>query len=478
MSLFSEKLSEYVAQKNIKIYQLSKLSGIERTWLQKMLNGSRKPSSKTQVLHLAQALSLTMEETQELLDLYAILEMGEENWNRRRSVRKLIQSLRIGENPMVVEMPASEFSFPDCQDTVVLSTSFHLNQALHSILLQEACNPSGFVQIQAQPSFSCLINCLSAIEFHQVPIEHYICLNSSPTAEQDNLEQIRSITPLLLNCSSYASYGYYDHISTLFSPSAFLPNLILTSRCMMAISSDYSSALVSRNPELLALCQKHFAKHRSSAWPIFQPAGSFEEYLNVMLLGHSSDHSYCIMDHPCVLSFLTPEILQRVLDRSAVAPETLLRIGAQLSSMQGSPVQSDSCFSLDGLQRFLETGRFTEVPSRYYAPLTPSETHYLLHAICQQARDGLYRMHLMHPSRFEIPPHLCIGALSPQQVTIIFNHPQKGFLAFDVKNLSLSAAIYDFMEYIQTNDSMAYSPEESLQMVEEMLQQASNQDHH
>ena len=123
LSLFSEKLSKYVTQKNIKVYQLSRLSGIERTWLQKMLTGSRKPSNKTQILLLAQALSLTNGETEELLDLYSILEMGEEKWNRRRNVMRLIQSFRIEENPVVSEMSSSNFSFSEHQDLVICSES-------------------------------------------------------------------------------------------------------------------------------------------------------------------------------------------------------------------------------------------------------------------------------------------------------------------------------------------------------------------
>ena len=121
----------------------------------------------------------------------------------------------------------------------------------------------------------------------------------------------------------------------------------------------------------------------------------------------------------------------------------------------------------------MQSGRFTEVPAQYYSPLNPSEIRYLLDTICQAAKAGHYRMHLMRSSYFEIPPHLCIGALSPQHVSIIFNHPQKGFSAFDVKNLSLSDSIYDFMEYLQKNDDLSFSPEESVSIVEGILRQSA-----
>ena len=62
MSLFSEMLARFVDSKSIKIYQLANLCGIERSWLQKMLTGKRKPADQEQVMNLSQALALTYTE--------------------------------------------------------------------------------------------------------------------------------------------------------------------------------------------------------------------------------------------------------------------------------------------------------------------------------------------------------------------------------------------------------------------------------
>ena len=77
MSLFSEMLARFVDSKSIKIYQLANLCDIERSWLQKMLTGKRKPADQEQVMNLSQALALTYTETQQLMNAYRILEMGE-----------------------------------------------------------------------------------------------------------------------------------------------------------------------------------------------------------------------------------------------------------------------------------------------------------------------------------------------------------------------------------------------------------------
>lgn len=90
--------------------------------------------------------------------------------------------------------------------------------------------------------------------------------------------------------------------------------------------------------------------------------------------------------------------------------------------------------------------------------------------VLQLCDEGTYHMHLVQPSCFDIPPHLCLGALSPQKVTVIFNHPKKGFLAFDVKNLALSLALFDFIEYIQEDETFTLPEETSRKVVQETLE--------
>lgn len=475
MSLFSEMLARFVDSKNIKIYQLANLCGIERSWLQKMLTGKRKPADKEQVINLSQALALTHTETQQLMNAYRILEMGEENWLRRNSVLKLLQSFHIDENPLQLETPALEFTLsPTCSSLIFHSTAA-INRALHFILLQESTDPNGFIRIMVQPQFTFLFNCLSVIPFDNIPIEHYLCLDSDPKTEIENLNYIRQIIPLMLNCRGYIPYGYYDHVSSLFGSSAFLPNIILTSRYLMRISSDYSEAVISNQPQMLQLCQKYFDTQKKSSWPIFHQTTSFEEYLRVMLMGNPIKASYCVMNHPCVLSFLTQEMLQKHLRSSVLSPQLMEGLKQHMSNCRNLPLVTHSCFSLAGLKDLYQHGLLTEVPTEYYTPFSPTEINELMEIILDLCDQGNYHIHLMQPGCFDIPPHLCLGALSPQKVTVIFNHPKKGFLAFDVKNLALSSALFDFIQYIQEDETFTLPPEESKRTVQETFEKLHTQ---
>ena len=189
-----------------------------------------------------------------------------------------------------------------------------------------------------------------------------------------------------------------------------------------------------------------------------------------MLMGNPIKASYCIMDHPCVLSFLTPELLQGHLLPSVLSPQMMQDLNHHMANCRDLSMVTHSCFSLNGLKDLYEHGLLTEVPAKYYTPFSRKEIDLLMDIVLQLCDEGTYHMHLVQPSCFDIPPHLCLGALSPQKVTVIFNHPKKGFLAFDVKNLALSSALFDFIEYIQEDETFTLPEETSRKVVQETLE--------
>lgn len=189
-----------------------------------------------------------------------------------------------------------------------------------------------------------------------------------------------------------------------------------------------------------------------------------------MLMGNPIKASYCIMDHPCVLSFLTPELLQGHLLPSVLSPQMMQDLNHHMANCRDLSMVTHSCFSLNGLKDLYEHGLLTEVPGEYYTPFAQKEIDLLMDIVLQLCDEGTYHMHLVQPSCFDIPPHLCLGALSPQKVTVIFNHPKKGFLAFDVKNLALSSALFDFIEYIQEDETFTLPEETSRKVVQETLE--------
>lgn len=92
MNPFQKLLNEFIDAKEVTVYALAKISGVERSYIQKMKNGTRMPNDEAFVHSLAQALMLTPAETMELVQAYRITKMGEDNFYRREHVKNIITS--------------------------------------------------------------------------------------------------------------------------------------------------------------------------------------------------------------------------------------------------------------------------------------------------------------------------------------------------------------------------------------------------
>lgn len=92
MNPFQKLFIEYIDAKEVTIYTLAKISGVERSYLQKMKNGTRLPTEEAVVHSLSHALMLTPSESIEFLQAYRITKMGEDVYYRRQHVKDIISS--------------------------------------------------------------------------------------------------------------------------------------------------------------------------------------------------------------------------------------------------------------------------------------------------------------------------------------------------------------------------------------------------
>lgn len=466
MSIFSQLLQEHFQEKKVKIYQIAQLSNIERTLLQKILTGSRKPSSEEQVTRLAQALMLTASETKELKNAYQILHMGEENWSRRSAVRKLVQSFHINDSPFEMGF-TPDVSFTFQEETNVIYGAINVKRALYSVLLQESCNPQGEISIVSQPDFSFLINSLNIINFTHLPITHFISFGSRSEDSTSNLNLLERIIPTLLTCKGYIPFGYYENTPSLFGPNAFLPNILLTARYSIQISSDYDCAVISTNRDFMKLLSNFIKQKRVSAFPIFEKQTAFEVYLDSLFVQPLHEQRFIMMDKPYLIPFLTSQMCENYLHRHELGEERMEAIKKHILRLQQTETLH-SIFSVDGLQQFFSTGRFTEMPKLYYSTLHQQDAHFLLNEALTMQEQGHYRMHIIKQPHLSFPPNLTIRAFSSLQVSFIINHPKVGFLALNLQDPSFSFAIYDFLQYMM-EENLSHSPEESASMVRSFL---------
>lgn len=121
----------------------------------------------------------------------------------------------------------------------------------------------------------------------------------------------------------------------------------------------------------------------------------------------------------------------------------------------------------------METGRVTEIPDFMYTYLTPAQRLTMLKNIINCVDDGSFKPRIVRSEKLSIPSPICICAPSEQKVTIYYFSPNKGQYIFQLQELSLVHAFYDFLVYLPTS-SMVYSEEESKNLLHAVYDKYSN----
>lgn len=94
MSKFSQLLSQYIEEKNVRIYSLAEYCGIDRSFMYKIVHGKRTPGSASTVNKIADYLRLTPGECRELTDAYFITVQGSDNFYRRKHVLAFLNDFK------------------------------------------------------------------------------------------------------------------------------------------------------------------------------------------------------------------------------------------------------------------------------------------------------------------------------------------------------------------------------------------------
>lgn len=152
MSQFSELLKEHINKKDITIKALAEKCGIDRTYLHKILKGERKVPNQAFVNNISLQLMLSAEDRSKLVELYNISEMGEDVYNRRRQVSKIIHDMA---NTNMEDADVLEFKTEVDIDTVpeisIYTDKRELRKNLQVLICSDVQKGSD-IQVIAQPT--------------------------------------------------------------------------------------------------------------------------------------------------------------------------------------------------------------------------------------------------------------------------------------------------------------------------------------
>lgn len=476
MSVFSEKLQECITKSNMKIASLSKISGVERSFIQKMLTGERIPSDPAVLQQLADALMLSPSQRRMLLDSYSISKMGEATYYRRLLVKRLIEETNSFLQPAPVLR--STYPNPGFQRPSVLSLHGKgaIADTVRLLVEEELSGASPRLRLVLQPE-SLLIPVLLAYgrTCPALQIEHILCFDSELQYQKENkynLGCLRGALSFLLAACRYVPYFYYEVISPKTGKTALFPWMILGTDWAVSLSQDEEAAVVLSDREAVSLYEGLFEEVREECHPVLEHSGQ-EQFFDAQNWSPlKQEMTYSLQFEPCFGFFFTMNMAQQQICRDLPNREELLSFfderRKQISLLDGAR-KNTSFFTLEGLDRFLESGRIGELPEDCYLPFPKPFRVELLRRMLACTQNQSYSPYLIKPAKFRIPQALYFLVTGPQQVTCSCTHPIHGRIHLNIQENSVAYSFCDFFEYLKET-GLVYSKEETQAVLRQRLE--------
>ena len=226
MSIFSDLLGKHIAAKAIKSNEMAQFCGIERSFMYKIIKGTRHVANMDTVLLMAEYLRLTPSERNDFIESYKISVDGLENYYRRKSILELFENFKKYSEIYSTPTPAPLSCFPDTPGVSTITGQNEINHQLFYILFLESRTNDPQIRLLIQPDSDFLMNLLPTLGYENknLSISHIICFNSSDqltiNKKNYNLTCLKKILPVYCCACKYniiTTGNWFIHQMSFFS---------------------------------------------------------------------------------------------------------------------------------------------------------------------------------------------------------------------------------------------------------------------
>lgn len=475
MNTFSGLLNSLVHQKDISVYPMTQYCGIDRTLMYRYLNGKERPADQSVVERMADFMRLSPSESEELLTAWQIEKIGWRKWNSRRNVEGFLLNFpdisRFSAAASEQNFSQAAALYPDCR---ALPTQTSLNHVVSQIIMEECQKNHGHLCLMLQPEYDYLSHLLSGLgeAGHQISIEHILCLENSPQNDRNshdhNLDYLQKLLPLYISALDYNVYYYYDTVESHFSNLNGFSCLILTSSCAVTCTSDFRTGILNGKPEIVQMLQDHFNTCREKCSPFFSPAHSIQDTCDMSMKFFSEDEEYySLQPEPCLIPFLTPDLVNRLVLPDIPRREELIPLLNEFLKRRRLMISDENYHVFHtraGIRRFMETGRIYEIPEELYLPFPPEDRKLLLYRFSQFIPE---RYRILRGPLESLPQnfHLWVSA---SHGYLMFTNRKKESIYLTFTEPGLLTAFTDYLQNI--DKKYLFTAAESHSFIEELLE--------
>lgn len=487
MSRFSSLLNQYIEEKGVKLYGLSRLCQIDRTTLYRFTHGRQCPSSSDLVYRLADALGLMPQQKELLYEAWEITNTGERLWKQRRAVEHFLlnfpKAVPLNQPPFPKEKLISEIEelslFEGRRDflhflrSMFIGESSLIHPELMLLLQPEQGNLSDILPVSlCSNSFKichiiCLNNHASSVSQYASPVGHAEKEEETIRYSSHSVECLEALMPFYISQPDFHSFYYYDDVTAHFDSVSLMPCMIISSDLAVTCSADLSFGIVHTNPSIISMLRGIFRKYKAAAHPMAVRAtwGSF--LFKESLSSFQTRDSVCFSSLPHIFSWLTPDILRKYWRSGVAESEDMFSDCSRCLSIWKETAENSEiiCYvAKNGLERFMATGCISCFPEGLLHPLSCQDRRRYLEYLYQIAKD--HPIHLIKGTLEQVPGNFVLY-VNAQTLVFVFPENSASMAALTIREPGLVHSFSDL--FASFGESAVFSRQETCEYIKKML---------
>lgn len=482
MSRFGAYLRKLLSERGVSISELARISGVERTSLQKSISGNRM-LSRDAVEKVIWSLQLTPEEAGMLKYWYDVYFVGEDKYKSREIISGMLTNLASIANdyPSSLHEDQDFFSGHDidflARKESLISGKDNVKFLIESLLWRELNQDDPHVELTVPKElrfFNELLMYLYRKKKAKIKITQIISIHRNEEKESLNLHSIETFVNLLPVClvsdCQYHPYYYYDCLIASLYTDPF-PYFIVISDCVLCIAANGEKALLLNNVEYAKFYRKHFyvLLERCYAMVNYSEnlASSVYEYSKV----YDPEKMYVCIHQPCFAWECDMEMVRAKVRKNDPGWQETLEVFEDWMSGLKKVAMYHFAFNAEGLISFMEEGKVDAFPDFEKSIALEERIEILKKLILSVEEETKISARMFNEKIFTYPCFLTILTSEQKGVGIFTNsrfrngvHPVYIYTA----EPDVNKAFFDFMEALPVSE-MTCSKEQTLKYLRSTL---------
>lgn len=476
MSNFSEKCRQYMEYNEMSVYHLSKISGLERTAIHRMLKGTRLPSREF-VEKFCSFLRISPYETGQLMESYYEESVGEAVYQKYSYIKVLLKHLAESEDELFYNNMHSVPEYSNQKTTQLppyASTSLQVQTLIYQVLHECFSAPVSVpVYTNLPAEFQYFYSCLHLLyqqSKKEMPIYHLITFLANPTTAPDaahNLKVLYHLLPLALSpCKGYSPFYTYCKCTDSDFRCLLWPYYLVTSSCVLEFSPDLEQAIVCRDTDMISLYRTRLEVIQKQLQPLIQSFPSEDSAIRFYQKHSDSSKHICALEaSPCAFSFMPFEKFSALVDNADVNENIKAIVYGMLQSCQ--PAMDSNFFSEEGLSAFCRTGKLFGQMGAYFPALSMEDRKTCLAYCIKKTEEPDSYLRLIRPDA-KVPLHIYIELSENRQLIFAMINPELPLCFCVVQEATIVEAFLDFFRSAE-EIGFALSQEQTAQVLREYL---------